>query len=372
MVNVNPLNIAIVSDTQPKNTGSGGSVAVYGLKNLLARLGHNVTFFMPLDFIKTTTVSENIHVFNDGFRNKKIDLVWVFNLRTWKYFQPFAQLYRFVLYCFEPLHRIAYLRLQFRNKHYQGRNYYLRHFFELLKIEKMRRQEIAYIREASQQGILTTFAPNVHDLWQKYSAKNIAVCPLPYPDFGLRKNRYGARDGAGLLLGNMNSIHTRYGLDFFFEKIWAKTNPAFDIATPVFHVVGGGSMPTTFPRPRENQNLKWKGFVSDIESEWEEAKCLLVPVPISDGVRSRILEAWCRGVPVVAHPAAEKGLAMMEHDLNYISAESPLEWMKGLNRLTEASNVENLIVGGRNAYEQHFSTNALSPIYESVINLALG
>ncbi|MGC1379107.1 MAG: glycosyltransferase [Anaerolineales bacterium] len=365
-----PLDIAIVSDTQPGNTGSGGSVAVYGLKNLLTRLGHKVTFFMPSYFMATGAPSENIRVFETDFQNHKMDLVWLFNLRTWKYFRPFARSHRFVLYCLEPLHRIASLRLRFKSKYDQSRNPY-KYFLEWLNIERVRLQEIAYIREVSQQGVLTTFAPNVHDLWQKYSSQKITVCPLPYPDFGLRKNRYGSNDGAGLLLGNMNGIHTRYGLDFFFEKIWARANSPSNKAMPVLHVVGGGEMPATFPKPREDQSLKWVGFVPDLESEWEQAKYLLVPVPVADGVRSRIIEAWCRGVPVIAHPAAEKGLPMMQPGINYISAESPAAWVAEMSRRREIADFENLIVGGRDAYERHFSVDALSPVYQDVINRAM-
>ena len=45
----------------------------------------------------------------------------------------------------------------------------------------------------------------------------------------------------GLLLGNMDSIHTRYGLDFFFEKVWTDANLSISNTTmPVLHVVGGG------------------------------------------------------------------------------------------------------------------------------------
>ena len=347
-------------------------MAAYGLGNLLTLLGHKVTFFMPPDLVPANASLETIQILDDKFQNNRIDLIWLFGLRTWKYFRRFSKSFRFVLYCFEPLNRIAYLRLKFRDKYHQGRSYHVRRFFELMKIEEMRFKEISCIREASQLGVITTFAPNVYKLWEKYSSKKLVVCPLPYPNFRLRRNRYGTSNSMGLLLGNMDSIHTRYGLDFFFEKVWTDANLSISNTTmPVLHVVGGGNMPVTFPLPHETSKLRWKGFVPDIEAEWEHAKYLLVPVPITDGVRSRILEAWCRGVPVIAHPAAEKGLMMMKPDINYLSAETPDEWIDQLNKVRETADLENLIVGGRNAYEKHFSINAVTSIYEDVINRAL-
>lgn len=367
---MSPLNIAIISDTLPKDTGSGGRIAIYGLINLLKQMGHKVKVFMTPDRYIANSRDADLQVFDKDFGKNPIDLVWLFNLSTWKYFEPFSTRYPFIVYCFEPLHKLMYLHLKFNDIYHQGRGYYFRRILKLLEIEITRCRELQYLRNASHNGIVTAFAPNVQHYWSKALHRDPILLQLPYPDFGLRKNRYGSSDGPALLLGNMNSIHTRYGLNFFFKQVWPKINPPSILILSI-HVVGGGDLPANFPKPTKLAQLVWKGFVPDIEAEWEKARYLLVPVPISDGVRSRILEAWCRGVPVIAHPAAEQGLPMMKPGVNYISAENPADWIAELSKRRELTDVERLVVEGRQAYEKHFSFEALSSTYTNVINMAL-
>src|SRR5262249_40986046 len=155
-------------------------------------------------------------------------------------------------------------------------------------------------------------------------------CTLAFPDWGRRDGAPACVLPRALLLGNMESVHTRYGLRYFFSEIWPAWRDQKDRPLCEVRIVGGGRLPDDFQRPPEHERLRWIGFVPSIDQEWNEATALLVPVPIVQGVRSRIVESWCRGVPVVAHPSAEAGLPVMRAGVNYVGAEQPEEWITAM------------------------------------------
>ena len=56
----------------------------------------------------------------------------------------------------------------------------------------------------------------------------------------------------------------------------------------------------------------------------------VVPLRVASGVRMKILEAWARGVPVVATPAAGAGL----EPAGWVSALDPAQWVEGIRALS--------------------------------------
>jgi glycosyltransferase involved in cell wall biosynthesis len=60
---------------------------------------------------------------------------------------------------------------------------------------------------------------------------------------------------------------------------------------------------------------------------------LVVPLRFGSGVRMKVLEAWARGVPVVATPAAAEGLEA-EDGRELLLARTPAEFAAALERLS--------------------------------------
>jgi glycosyltransferase involved in cell wall biosynthesis len=52
----------------------------------------------------------------------------------------------------------------------------------------------------------------------------------------------------------------------------------------------------------------WRGVPRDSAEAFMPGGILLIPMRSAAGVRMRVLEAWARGVPVIASPAAIAGL----------------------------------------------------------------
>ncbi len=63
-----------------------------------------------------------------------------------------------------------------------------------------------------------------------------------------------------------------------------------------------------------------------------EGAILVVPLRIASGVRMKILEAWARGVPVVATQEAVAGLGV-EDGAGYLVAGDGMEFSSAIRRI---------------------------------------
>jgi hypothetical protein len=93
-----------------------------------------------------------------------------------------------------------------------------------------------------------------------------------------------------------------------------------------------------------------------------------VPLRAGSGIRMRILEAWARGLPVVATPAAARGLAVAD-GRELLVAESPERFAEAIARIHHDHALRDaLVAGGREHLQRHHDgarqTRALLDVYE--------
>ena len=69
------------------------------------------------------------------------------------------------------------------------------------------------------------------------------------------------------------------------------------------HVLGGEHLGGKSP-----EGVVWHSAPRDSRDAYIPGSLLIVPVRIASGVRMKILEAWARGIPVLATPEAAAGL----------------------------------------------------------------
>ncbi|MCL4838769.1 MAG: glycosyltransferase [Thermoanaerobaculia bacterium] len=98
---------------------------------------------------------------------------------------------------------------------------------------------------------------------------------------------------------------------------------------------GEGEQIEVHPRPAESAEAFAPGSI------------LLLPLRAASGVRVRLLEAWARGVPVVATPEAARGLAA-EDGRELLLGSTPAEIAAAVERLAAAPELAaRLVAGGR-------------------------
>ncbi len=111
---------------------------------------------------------------------------------------------------------------------------------------------------------------------------------------------------AVVLFGSGGWLPNRRGERWFLERVW-----------PLLRAEHGGAELHCFgPRPpaarhagRRADQVTFHPPPADSRQAFAPGSVLAVPLEIASGVRMKILEAWARGVPVVATPAAARGLS---------------------------------------------------------------
>lgn len=164
-----------------------------------------------------------------------------------------------------------------------------------------------------------------------------------------------AGDPAVVVAGSTGWLPNEKGARWFAHEVW----PAVASALPAarLHVFGGtGPVPVgavRHPAPADSREAFAPGSIH------------AVPLLFASGVRMRILEAWSRGVPVVATPAAAAGLSATS-GRELLLASTPDEWADATLRARGAC--VSLVAGGRarlaERHDPQAIANALARVYE--------
>ena len=106
-----------------------------------------------------------------------------------------------------------------------------------------------------------------------------------------------------VVLGSAGWAPNRDAARFMVEEVWPVVRRRLSKA--VLHLFGGGGEARgpgvePYPAPEDSAEAFAPGSV------------LAVPLRVASGVRMKILEAWARGVPVVATPQAAAGLGAQD------------------------------------------------------------
>ncbi|HXU31561.1 MAG TPA: glycosyltransferase family 4 protein [Thermoanaerobaculia bacterium] len=167
---------------------------------------------------------------------------------------------------------------------------------------------------------------------------------------------------AVVVLGSGGWLPNRDGTRWFVEEVW----PAVRAACPgaKLHLFGQeipseGESVVSHPAPAESAEAFAPGAI------------LAVPLRIASGVRMKVLEAWARGLPVVATPEALSGLGARDgHEA--LVAVDPKTFARAIAALhREPETARSLVEAGRDAlsrtHEPIRAARELLAVYSSVL-----
>jgi glycosyltransferase involved in cell wall biosynthesis len=149
-----------------------------------------------------------------------------------------------------------------------------------------------------------------------------------------------AGDPAVVVFGSRGWLPNEESTVWFAAEVW----PAVRAALPgaVLHLFGA-------PPGLEEPGVAVHPSPEDSAEVYAPGSILAVPLRIASGVRIKILEAWARGVPVVATPAALAGLEA-ENGREALVARDPQEFAAAIARLhREPGLAAALVEAGRKA-----------------------
>lgn len=130
----------------------------------------------------------------------------------------------------------------------------------------------------------------------------VVAIPPPFPSELPAADHELAGEPPLVLLGSGGWLPNREGTRWFLEEVWPEMRSR--VPGAVLHLYASpAERPKDLPAGVEPHPPP-----ADSRDAFAPNAVLVVPVRIASGIRMKILEAWARGVPVVATPEAAAGL----------------------------------------------------------------
>lgn len=207
------------------------------------------------------------------------------------------------------------------------------------------RAEGRIVGEASTVVALTS--EDARRLSELAGGREVIAVPPPFPLRLPAAEAPLAGDPPLVLLGSGGWWPNRDAGRWFMEDVWPRV--AARAPGAILHRFGGAG--------RAEASSDGDGRIVDHESPVDSRDAfapqgvLVVPLRIASGIRMKVLEAWARGIPVVATPRAAAGLGADDGRELLLAAEAE-DFARAVERLVREEGLrERLIRGGRRALE---------------------
>ncbi|HKY22421.1 MAG TPA: glycosyltransferase family 4 protein [Vicinamibacterales bacterium] len=186
------------------------------------------------------------------------------------------------------------------------------------------------------------------------------------PDAARRANREKFRI---LMIGHLNQTSNRTQLPLLMDEILPAMDRLFRDVPWLVRIVGShDSVEGRYAALSRHPKVCFAGPVDDAGAEFAEADVLLAPVTAETGPRTKIIQAFAHGLPVVAHINNQLGIAELVHYGNCILGQSGLDLAVGLRRLyDDPALAQRLGASGRDTYETAYRADRSCEILHNLL-----
>lgn len=124
------------------------------------------------------------------------------------------------------------------------------------------------------------------------------------------------------------------GLLWFLDEVW----PDLKAQRPrlSFHIAGGKPDKRLVNKVETCSDVSLLGFVEDLESHFKESRLFISPLRFGAGIKVKVLNTMCRGLPVVTTSVGAEGLGV-EHMRDIAIADNAQETIIAINTLLDDS-----------------------------------
>lgn len=127
-----------------------------------------------------------------------------------------------------------------------------------------------------------------------------------------------------------------------------------------------GSRPTPDVLELAGPGIEILGFVEDIAPIFEQVRCMVVPLRFGAGVKGKIGTAFAFGLPVISSDVGVEGMDL-EPGLDFLSANTPQEWVEAITRIEDDGLWQALSDAGRVVVRERFTPSVVHRQLEAVL-----
>jgi glycosyltransferase involved in cell wall biosynthesis len=289
------------------------------LKNIILQLLSLKKISLQSSLFYSNSISKYLKKINS---NNKYDVIFFESIRTAPYQEVFQSTYKILDLGDLISRRYGLLRTskikvnnvlgQFSNQssflNIMLKNFFVQKIILFTEEKLIKRMEIDSVKFFDKIILVSQYEQS---LLNKYSNK-ANVHWIPNIDFSQSSNNPKFTLNKSLsFYGILNNPHNEHALIYFFENIFKKIiDKDSDID---FKIIGKN--PTDQIVKFANQfsdNVILKGYVDDIESNIKDSNLLIVPIMAGSGVKTKVLDSICWGVPVVSSMEGVSGMINIE------------------------------------------------------------
>jgi glycosyltransferase involved in cell wall biosynthesis len=193
-----------------------------------------------------------------------------------------------------------------------------------------------------------------------------AIPPLLPQRLPARRDYRGAANF--IFLGQLSLPHNDDGLRSFLSKVWPLVLAARPDAQ--LRVVGRYPLPAlTDLIAKYSESVTLEGFVPDLGELFSESAALINPLRFGSGVKIKIIEALCAGVPVISTIAGADGVASGPEE-GVLVSDDDTEVVELLTRTTNTRCNMHLSAAAREHFTVRYSRQAVFSCYDDAFGFS--
>ncbi|MES2935051.1 MAG: glycosyltransferase family 4 protein [Pseudomonadota bacterium] len=213
----------------------------------------------------------------------------------------------------------------------------------LLEARRLRAEEMRAMHTVMQVVALTERdAEGLRSIAGSAAQNKVIALAPPFPSH-LPAGEAVSGTPAVVLAGSVGWWPNTEGIKWFLDQVAPKLASA-DSRTRI-HVYGGVVMPQSV----HDGCVIWHPAPADAIEAFPAGAIAAIPLHIGSGIRMRILEAWARGLPVVATATAVAGL-QVESGRELLIADTPAQFVQAILRLSRDPTLCTALIDTGRAY----------------------
>jgi hypothetical protein len=184
---------------------------------------------------------------------------------------------------------------------------------------------------------------------------NAKFLPFPYPSICQNQNEINnlTRNRKFLFYGNLVGSGSKSGLNFLFNEILPAARKTWGINN--FSIIIGGrtKLPKVYDKYLETYTeVNYIGYIPDLNSFLKQFTALLIPISLPLGNRTRVIDGFSFGIPVVGHKALSNGNPFLINEVNCLLSDTGDDFILKLDKLCTNDKVYNEIIeNGKKTYD---------------------